>query len=70
MDLTLDEAKDVLNNSQNAHHEAFHKNLNPEVVAAVNKAFEVAYPGERTLGDFSDPQLDLAMEKAVADSKV
>ena len=65
MDFSLEQANDVIGNSKNEHHGAFHSNTNPDVVAAVNRAFQVAYPGETTVGDPGDNGLPAHINEAM-----
>src|SRR5688572_20013885 len=67
MDLNLDQAKDIIGNPENPHHSAFHSNINPDVVQAVNRAFEQAFPGEMELGGLS-PGTQALFEQAAGKS--
>jgi len=56
-------AKDVFTNPQNQYYDAFYRS-DPDVVAAVNRAFETAHPGETSLSE-TGTQLEEQMGKAL-----
>lgn len=54
MEFSIEEANAIISDSKHPHYADFYHHQKPDVVAAVNKAFEAATPGTTTLGGGED----------------
>jgi hypothetical protein len=63
MEFTLEQANDVISNPENPNHKAFYENSNADLVNAVNRAFQTAYPGSMSFSNDLPQHINDAMNK-------